>query len=85
VNTRLKKLIASVVLIKQVAQTFTMLKTQSKIIFNVGCLHVAPSMAIVLLPFLAFYSNALLVDVVVGVQIECCHRNSLEGKGHCVC
>jgi len=48
VNTRANKLIASVIYIMQVAQTSITSKAQSKIVLNVGHLHLAPSVAIVL-------------------------------------
>jgi len=48
VNTRTNKLIAGVIYIMQVAQTSITSKAQSKIVLNVGHLHFALGVAIVL-------------------------------------
>jgi len=50
VSMRPNKFIANVILAMEVAQTFATSKTQSKVVPNVGHLHLAPSIANILLP-----------------------------------
>ncbi len=81
IKTKEKKFNKTVILILKVAQTSIIMKTQTKVIFYVGCFDLAPSMVVTLSIHALHLFEMSLVVLGVEIQTECHHQIWFKNKG----